>query len=148
MPSDSVRLSSRAKFTGIPNCVIEQYTRSVGLTGLGVYVVLKKFADYESGVCYPRIATIADMCGVSRYTVMRMLEKLVDAGLLLREGSGKFGGPNSYTFLLPDVAPVQHVCCKAATGGVAPVQHSNKEELDLLNETHITNKTPFPWEVQ
>lgn len=138
--TQTIRLSSRLKFTGVPNVVIDEYTHKIGLNGLAMYTVLKKFADYEYGVCWPSIATVARICGVSRFTVMRLLGKLVDHGLLLKETGRKLGDTNAYTFLLPDVAQVRHVCSNRATGGVANLQHGNKEEREPLNETHRTRQ--------
>ena len=53
-------------------------------TDLRVYLILQGYAD-ERGFCFPSVAKIADICGVSRRTVFRSLKTLEQFGAIVRE---------------------------------------------------------------
>ena len=62
--------------TRIDNSVIDEYIPQIGLAGLGVYVIIKKYLNQQSGQCNPSYATIARKAGVDRSTIIRYVKKL------------------------------------------------------------------------
>ena len=97
--------------------------------GLAVYLCLVRHAD-GNGICYPSFGTIAKKCGVSRSTVVRTINKLIELGLIKREqrvvereqSKGKEKTSNLYTILdlptAPSVRETQPQCQKDTTPSV------------------------------
>ena len=87
--------------TRIDNSVIDEYISQIGLAGLGVYVIIKKYLNQQSGQCNPSYATIARKAGVDRSTIIRYVKKLkafnlLDPQLRFREDGGY--ASNQYSF--------------------------------------------------
>jgi hypothetical protein len=87
--------------TRIDNSVIDEYVPQIGLAGLGVYVIIKKYLNQQSGQCNPSYATIARKAGVDRSTIIRYVKKLkafnlLDPQLRFREDGGY--ASNQYNF--------------------------------------------------
>lgn len=74
-------------------------------TDLRVYLIIQGFAD-ENGYCFPSVAKIADICGVSKSTIFRSLHTLEQFELVAREkrlrDSGGFTSNAYYLKLDPD----------------------------------------------
>ena len=87
--------------TRIDNSIIDDYIPQIGLAGLGVYVIIKKYLNQQSGQCNPSYATIARKAGVDRSTIIRYVKKLkafhlLDPHLRFREDGGY--ASNQYNF--------------------------------------------------
>jgi DNA-binding IclR family transcriptional regulator len=57
----------------------------LSLRAKGVYAILCTFADKER-MCYPKITTLSELCGVSRRTIERTLVELQTKKHVTREG--------------------------------------------------------------
>src|SRR5262245_34278553 len=68
--------------TRIENHIIEQYTPQIGLAGLGVLVIIKRYLNQKTGQCNPSYKTIARKAGVDRSTIIRYVKKLKAFNLL------------------------------------------------------------------
>jgi len=62
----------------VPNQVIDDYGAKIDPIGVAVYCVLARFADNATQSCYPSIAKIAKLLGISDNTVKAKLEVLSD----------------------------------------------------------------------
>lgn len=139
------RLRSDLKFTSVPNHVLEDYASIVGLDGIGFYAVLKKFADYSSGECYPKMGTLAALTGMSIRSVQRKLDSLVKCGLLTKESGQEKGSSNVYTFTLPSIGGKTNLSRgydKSVLPGKTNLSSLIKEELEPLNENQLTLSPP------
>jgi len=139
-----IRVRSVArKFVQIDHIVFEQYASRLTPSAFVLYGILKKFADYQTGECYPKIETVAAMMGTHRATVDRGLSELSKFGLIQKRSGRDEGRPNEY--LIPDpqgLAEMPKGFSTSAKGGLAPVLIPNKEELEPLNENQLTLTPP------
>ena len=69
----------------LDNAVIDDHGAELGAYGIAVYCVLCRFADNETQETYPSLATIAGLIGCSRRTVIRIIPKLEELGLICVE---------------------------------------------------------------
>jgi len=134
-------------WTRIDNGVIERIAE-IGTTAFAVYAALAMHTD-NKGKCFPSLARLAEIVGVSTRTVQRELRRLEKAGLVKVIAPGKTNGKsNVYQLTNPPpgsdmgVRGVGHGCrtrCDMGVGGgttlVSPQQEpGNKTQLTRPNE--------------
>lgn len=61
---------------------------------LAILLVLLRFANPKSGSCYPRYSKITEMIGLSRMTIYRCIQLLVEAKLIIKK---RLSSTNLYT---------------------------------------------------
>lgn len=134
------RFHRTEKFTVIPHPIADHICK-IGAAAFTLYYLLCKFADFESGECFPKIETLAKLAGCSRRSVFRSIEILEENGLVTRESGVETGSFNKYwitpSHQLPQgggVPKQPYGCAKTYIGGVADLAHPNKEELEPTNE--------------
>jgi hypothetical protein len=71
----------------------------VGANGIAVYTALCKCADNVSKRCYPSFLTLAEMTGLSRRTVIEVIQDLERWKLIAVKRSKDGKSPNVYTLL-------------------------------------------------
>lgn len=118
-------------------------------TDLRVYLILQGYAD-ERGFCFPSVAKIADICGVSRRTVFRSLKTLEQFGAIVREKrireAGGFTSNAFYLNLEPerenDVTNLSRGECQKCHGGSDINVTPNKNQINhnvFLNTNSARN---------
>ena len=105
-------MAVRARFTRIPK-VHDLIMAGVPTEAIATYCALADHADNKSGLCWPRMETLARRLSRSPRTIQRHLHLLKDKGLVefverRRDGRGRFG---AYLYRL------LHVAAAAARGG-------------------------------
>jgi hypothetical protein len=70
-------------YTGIENGLID--SESVSMKAKMTYIVLRRFANWNTGQCFPSIPKIAKLAGISDNTVKVALRELADLGLVTWE---------------------------------------------------------------
>jgi hypothetical protein len=62
----------------------------IGMNSLGIWLAIKKHADYNTGECWPGLRRISTLTGLSIDTVRKGIDILIDAKLLriIEAGSG------------------------------------------------------------
>lgn len=83
MKQDEVRDGRRPGHFWIDNEVLDDHGPTLGANAMAVYMVLARHSN--NGVCFPATATIAQELKLSRPTVIKSLQALKDAGLILIE---------------------------------------------------------------
>src|SRR5688500_10185827 len=68
-------LDATAPHTRVDNFVIDEYMDRIGAVGLGIYTVIKRHYNWATGQCTPSYNRIAEMCKVSRRTVIRYVKR-------------------------------------------------------------------------
>jgi hypothetical protein len=135
----SVR-SRFSSFTAIDNVIIRKHFRSINGNAFKVWCVLRQFADYQDGTCFPYVSTIAEMAGVGRNTVYRSLSELVASKFLELESGKKTGKANSYVVTYPDhPSPKMGEGCPILGEGVSQNGGDNKEQQELTNKNQLTH---------
>ena len=136
-------------FTAIENSIINECLPRIGLAGLGVYVVLKKFLNQKSGQCNPSYQTIARKAGVDRSTIIRYVKKLkavnlIDPQLRFREDGGY--ASNQYNFSTAAQHPPSQKPDTPVTGTQeTPASGGEKEPPPLVAaENHPGGATATP----
>jgi len=61
---------------------------------LAILLVLLRFANPKSGSCYPRYSKITEMIGLSRMTIYRCIQLLIEAKLIIKK---RLSSTNLYT---------------------------------------------------
>lgn len=83
MKQDEVRDGRRPGHFWIDNEILDDYGAKLGAHAMAVYMVLARYSN--NGVCFPATSTIGKDLNMSRPTVIKALQALKDAGLILIE---------------------------------------------------------------
>jgi hypothetical protein len=67
------------------NEVIDDFGASIGPFGYAVYMYICRHAGNRDGRCYKRQRDVAEAFGMSRHTVLRAIETLIEQGLVGKE---------------------------------------------------------------
>jgi DNA-binding transcriptional ArsR family regulator len=112
---------AKPKFTRIPK-VEELVGSGVPPEAISTYCALSDYANNKSGLCWPKMSTLAKNLGRSIRTVQRHLHLLKDRGLIefverRRNNRGRF---SSYLYR------VVHICATTGHGGRGVKRNPNK----------------------
>lgn len=120
------------------------WMRSLGLKGneLIAYAIVYGFSQDADSDFHGSVAYIADWCGISRQQAMTILQKLTDAGLILKTADP--GRPAHYRAAIMGQGVKFPTMSNNLTGGVKKVDtpcqetlHNNKEDSKEYNkDTH------------
>jgi hypothetical protein len=75
-------LDATAPHTRVDNFVIDDYLDKIDVAGLGIYLVIKRHYNWLTGQCTPSYTRLAQLCNLSRRTVIRYVKRLKQAGLI------------------------------------------------------------------
>ena len=90
----------------IDNLVIDHYAAEMGALGLALYAALARYADRQTGECFPSITTLGAKLQLGRTTVKKFLRKLECLGLIaIAPRRTAEGDPTSNLYILLDPAP-------------------------------------------
>ena len=107
------------------NAIIDDYGPKIGAHGVAVYHALNRFADRQTGVCWPKIKTIGARLLLSESSVKRALHTLKAVGLITIDPRwSDDGDPTSNLFTLIPLATVakrQQVSAEVAASLDAPL---------------------------
>jgi DNA-binding transcriptional MocR family regulator len=96
----------RPPFSKSVDDFIQFHAREVGPIASMIYMVIRKHEKWGTHQCWPSIARIAHLVGVSVSSVQRHLDKLVKAGLIMIEPRwGKKGDPTTHLYTVLDPSP-------------------------------------------
>jgi hypothetical protein len=123
----------RAHFFSIDNDIIDVYGPTIGAIGVAIYAVLARFANRQTGECWPTIGRIARTLDLARSTVKVYLHKLKDAGLIdIIERQDGAGDPTSNLYTLLDCSPgAVDRRLTARSAPAAPVPEGGRSPADL-----------------
>ena len=74
-------------FSIVPEWVLD---RGLSSTALKLYIVLARFADWDTGIAFPARDTLAERMGCTEKTVDRVVKELVDAGCIDKHSRGRY----------------------------------------------------------
>jgi hypothetical protein len=102
------RFQPRPNTYRVDNIIIDDYGEKIGAIGVAVYNVLARFADRQTGICYPSIGTIAKKLKLGRTTVKKYLRILLNHCLIaIAPRQSEEGDPTSNFYILLDPSPEQ-----------------------------------------
>ncbi|MHB9025660.1 MAG: helix-turn-helix domain-containing protein [Armatimonadota bacterium] len=145
VPSSTPRPApARGKFFIVEHQFLLQYLCRLGSRAPALNLALCKYADFRTGVCFPKITTLAGVLGVSERTVQRQLKALEREGLLRVESGKQTGHPNTYVLLRP--WEERQECPTGSDSVVVPgtspmsqgVRHFCRTEPEPKNENYRT----------
>lgn len=144
--TNEIKIRSRSrKFIQIDHELFEAYAGKLTPSAFMVYCALKKFADYHTGECYPKLDTLCVLLGTGISTIQRGLKELCDCGLVEKKSGQMEGKPNEYLILEYPVGGCSSMTSRVVKndqGGCSLVNSPNKEELEPLNENQLTLSSP------
>jgi hypothetical protein len=92
----------------IDNIIVDDYAEKIGAIGVAIYNVLARYADRQTGICYPCIGTIAKKLKLGRTTVKKYLRILLNHSLIaISSRLSDEGDPTSNSYMLLDPSPEQ-----------------------------------------
>ena len=101
-------MAAKRKFTRIPK-INDLITAGVPAEAISTYCALSDYSNNKTGLCWPRMDTLARTLNRSVRTVQRHLHLLKDLGLIefveRRRHKGKF---SSYTYKILHIAATGH----------------------------------------
>ena len=90
----------------VDNIIVDDYAEKIGAIGLAIYNVLARYADRQTGLCYPCIGTIAKKLKLGRTTVKKYLRILLNYSLIaISSRLSDEGDPTSNLYMLLDPSP-------------------------------------------
>jgi hypothetical protein len=90
----------------IDNILVDEYAEKIGAIGIAIYNVLSRYADRQTGVCFPCIGTIARKLQLGRTTVKKYLKILYKVDLItILHRTSPDGDPTSNSYMLLDPSP-------------------------------------------
>jgi DNA-binding transcriptional regulator YhcF (GntR family) len=82
-------------FSIVPEWVLD---RGLSSTALKLYIVLARFADWETGIAFPSRDTLADRIGSTPKTIDRLVKELVDAECIEKQSRGRYASAKYRVF--------------------------------------------------
>jgi Helix-turn-helix domain len=102
------RIQLRPHTYRVDNIIIDDYAEKIGAIGVAIYNVLARYADRQTGICYPCIGTIAKKLKLGRTTVKKYLRILLNYSLIaISSRLSDEGDPTSNSYMLLDPSPEQ-----------------------------------------
>jgi hypothetical protein len=102
------RIQPRPHTYRVDNIIIDDYAEKIGAIGVAIYNVLARYADRQTGICYPCIGTIARKLKLGRTTVKKYLRILLNHSLIaISSRLSDEGDPTSNSYMLLDPSPEQ-----------------------------------------
>jgi DNA-binding MarR family transcriptional regulator len=100
-----IKLKPGHRFS-IDNDIIDIHAKQIGATGVAIYAVLARYANRQTGQCWPTVGRIARTLDLARSTVKVYLRKMEKAGLItIEERQDPQGDPTSNRYTLLDPSP-------------------------------------------
>lgn len=131
-----IRDGRRFNFTIIENDIIDDIER-FDKNDLLCYMVLCRFANNETGECYPSYKTIAEKMRVGVSTAIKAVKSLIDKGVVeVQQRKNENGGDTSNLYTIVNINK-DNENKKAST--VPPVK-ANKENIKTNNSIPQNNK--------
>jgi hypothetical protein len=109
--------------------------KPAGAYGLAVYLVLAKYANYETELCWPSLATIAKESYVNRRTVIRTIARLAEVGVIeIQSRKRDNGEPDSNMYRLP----------RTKVGSDSQSLRSDQQSLPVVTHSHVGSDSQSP----
>ncbi|MED3586572.1 helix-turn-helix domain-containing protein [Bacillus thuringiensis] len=119
-----------------------------------VYMVLCRHLNQETGSCFPSLSTIGKKVGMSKNTIIKSLNLLIECGYVFKEKrNSEDGGHASNVYYINDIStlvqPVNKVVQEMNKGGSGNEQalvhqvNPNNTNLNNTNLTISSSKNPF-----
>ena len=116
-------MKRRAPHTRIDNRIFD-YMDIIGTNGFAVYAVLKKHENRHTGRCYPSYATVAEITGLDRTTVIKYTTILVTLGLINKQAHFIDGRQTSNRYSFRDLPDTKK------GGGIVPPPQDRVEQAN------------------
>jgi Helix-turn-helix domain len=100
------KIQPRPNTFRVDNIIIDEYGEKIGAIGVAIYNVLARYADRDTGICYPSIRLIAQKLALGRTTVKKYLRILLNHCLIaISPRLSDAGDPTSNLYMLLDPSP-------------------------------------------
>lgn len=125
----------KAKFFWIDNVVLDD--ERIGHKEIAVYATLCRFLNQDTGYCFPSYATLSQKTGLSRSSVIRVINYLIEIGYVSKEVRQTETGNQSNLYFLNDVNSIPSVMVTPPS--VENTLPSVTDTPPLVSEVHPNN---------
>jgi Helix-turn-helix domain len=144
-----IRTLQKAHWFWIDNTICDRYADHLGLDGLGLYMMLARYANNHTAQCWPSAAHLATKSGGTVAQVAACLARLEAVGLI--HVVQRPGACPLITLLDPRTttpAPVPEPCAPPTIEPSEPVVDAYKEDHqeDLVRKTELSSLSSEPKE--
>jgi hypothetical protein len=136
------RIQSRPNTYRIDNILVDEYGEKIGAIGIAIYNVLARYADRETGICFPCIGTIAKKLKLGRTTVKKYLRILLNHCLIaISSRLSEAGDPTSNSYMLLDPSPEKVALRRRQLEALLRPQYGTFT-LDPASDRHDEGRSP------
>jgi hypothetical protein len=136
------RIQPRPHTYRIDNIIVDDYAEKIGAIGVAIYNVLARYADRQTGNCYPSIGTIARKLKLGRTTVKKYLRILLNYSLIaISSRLSDEGDPTSNCYMLLDPSPEQVALRRRQLEALLRPQEGTFK-LDPASDSHDGGRSP------
>jgi hypothetical protein len=126
----------------VDNIIVDDYAEKIGAIGVAIYNVLARYADRQTGICYPCIGTIAKKLKLGRTTVKKYLRILLNHSLIaISSRLSDEGDPTSNSYMLLDPSPEQVALRRRQLEALLMPQEGTFK-LDPASDSHDGGRSP------
>jgi hypothetical protein len=129
-------------FSIVPEWVLD---RGLSSTALKLYIVLARFADWDTGIAFPARDTLADRMGCTEKTVDRVVKELVESECIEKWSRGRYQSAQYRVFQVdPRGTKMSTEKTKMSGEGTKMSSRSDKNvHLTITNEQEPLEQKPF-----
>jgi hypothetical protein len=136
------RIQPRPNTYRVDNIIIDDYAGKIGAIGVAIYNVLARYADRQTGICYPCIGTIARKLKLGRTTVKKYLRILLNHSLIaISSRLSDEGDPTSNSYMLLDPSPEKVALRRRQLEALLRPQEGTFK-LDPASDSHDGGRSP------
>jgi hypothetical protein len=136
------RIQLRPNTYRIDNIIVDDYGEKIGAIGVAIYNVLARYADRQTGNCYPSIRLIARKLALGRTTVKKYLRVLLNYSLIaISSRLSDEGDPTSNLYMLLDPSPEQVALRRRKLEALLMPQEGTFK-LDPASDSHDGGRPP------
>jgi hypothetical protein len=140
--TDQVRSVRTEHWFFVDNTIIDDYGKDLGAYGIAIYATLCRFANNDRQDCYPSHETLAELTGMSKRQVIRILKQLEELELIRWERQyTESGKQTSNLYLLLD-PPSVGVTVSHSRGDCESHKQDSCEQDSTTIPAQAQGKTP------
>ena len=145
-------ITTDLRFSIVPEQVLDA---DISDRAVRIYALLARYADNETGKCFPSRETLAKRAGCHVRSVGRAIDELIEIGAVEKSHRKDGNGFTSNLYVVKKVvtrapqgrAPTPEGGAQAPEGGDTGVPLTRTSELEPVNKNQLTNEFEIFWSI-